>query len=72
MYIHNLSTCILQPRLSEHAGTRRNVRIIESLDNRGRLYINAFMHGPRKSVRIIKILDNRGFTVSIYYIHIIL
>ena len=52
--------CIVQLRLSEHVGTRQNVRIIESSDNRGCLYINAFMRGPRWSVRIIECSDNRS------------
>ena len=42
--------CIVQPRLSEHAGTRQ-----KRSDNRGSLYINAFMRGPRRSVRIIEV-----------------
>ena len=50
----------MQPQLSKHVGTRQNVRIIESSDNRGCLYINAFMRGPRRSVRIIECLDNRS------------
>ena len=59
---------IVQPRLSEHVGTRQNVRMIESSDNRGCLYINAIMPGQRRSVGIIECSDNRssdnrGFTV---------
>ena len=59
---HNKTTIALlaqyrkvQPRLSEHAGTRKNIRIIESWDNQSCLYINAFMSGPRRSVQIIEV-----------------
>ena len=49
-------------------GPGKNVRIIESSDNRGWLYINAIMRVPRRSVWIIECSDNRssdnrGFTV---------
>ena len=68
---------IVQPRLSEHAGTRQKCS-----DNWGWLYtcINTFMRGPRRNVRIIECSDNqssdnRGFTVCILvcwrYTHVV-
>ena len=46
-------------------GPGKNVRIIESSDNRGCLYINSFMRGPRRSVRIIEV---RIIEVSLYHV----
>ena len=56
-----LAHYIVQPRLSELAGTRENVRIIERLGNRGCISTYAYTQGPSQRVQIIERSDNRAF-----------
>ena len=55
---------VVQPRLSELAGTRqKSVWTIKSSNNWGCLLTHAYTQELRQSVRIIEYADNQGFTV---------